>query len=70
MLYKDYDRKFSVAKKKLVVSLKGLRAKKKETAVSRQSNSNPDSDSVESVESCSCSCEKWQLRPGGVRELS
>jgi hypothetical protein len=40
MLHKDYDRKSSVEKKSLVVSLKGLSAKKNCLAVKRQSQSN------------------------------
>jgi hypothetical protein len=37
MLHKDCDRKASVAKQSLVVSLKGLGAKTNRLAVSRQS---------------------------------
>jgi hypothetical protein len=43
MLRKDYDRKGSVAKKSLVVSLKGFDAKTNWLAGNRQSLSNSDS---------------------------
>jgi hypothetical protein len=44
MLHKDYDRKCSVKKRILVVSLKGLVAKTNWLAVDRQPQSNSDSD--------------------------
>jgi hypothetical protein len=37
MLHKDYDRKSSIEKKNLAVSLKGLGAKTNSLAVNRQS---------------------------------
>jgi hypothetical protein len=45
MLHKDYDRKGSVAKKKLWSRASRLGAKMNSLSVSRQSQSNPDSDS-------------------------
>jgi phosphoribosylaminoimidazole (AIR) synthetase len=44
MLHKDYDRKGSVEKKMLVVSLKGLGGKTNWLAVNRQSLNNSGSD--------------------------
>jgi hypothetical protein len=49
MLHKDYNRRYSIEKKKiLVVSLKGLGVNTNWLAVNRQSWSNCDSDSLAS----------------------
>jgi hypothetical protein len=61
VLHKDYDRKGSVEKKSLVVSLKGLGAKTNWLEVTRQSESNSGFDFELAVRFYTGGCEEKTL---------